>query len=359
MELDALQIIKKNKDMHGRTIGKVRRKELEKQEKMEKSVYRAHYCLISKPPKFINPYKMYRLYTDHPLIEDNGKFYSCMSALPQWKYVSTVNINHKLGVVSVIYENNTNYLTPTWQYIAERMKSMGDSEANEWAGALETFSGSYENIRKTNQLECYLLNRATIDPSHSIAIVKAKEYILNNTLVWAFKYNFASAEGEICSVGYNHLLSRALGYKTLDELSDALKQQSYVKTFNTKRSSDVGYKLYMKSVYTMGRGPLLIDLPDMLITKNKMLLPVLITNYMFASRNEKKEPELELYCSMKIGGAPMPADESEDLDKPMTPEYFLQQKKEAKELDEFLELYYGNKERNNKPEELTATYRVF
>jgi hypothetical protein len=285
MELEVLNIIKKHTELHGRAKYKKRKKELEKNEKKQNNVYRAHYSPILKPQKFMNPYKIYRLYTDHAIIEDCGKFYTDMIAVSQWKYLSTVNINHKIGLVNVTYENNSNYMTPPWEYLAARMRSFGDVESVEWANALEDFGVTHDQINKNKRWDNFILNRSSIPPSNMLAISNTKEYLINNTMVAIFRFNFASPEGQMCGAGYNHVLAKCLGYKSLDEFTTTLKKDGYISLFYIEKSYVAGYQNYLKAFY---KNDPVVAVPIVVLTKERKLLPVLLTMYWFASKNEKK-----------------------------------------------------------------------
>jgi hypothetical protein len=347
MELEILELIKKHQAMPGKPKGKILRKELEMKDKLKKKLYRATYAVMLIPQKFINPYKVYKLLSDHPLIEEDGKFYSAMSAFAEWKYISAININHNDGIVSAIYSNNPNFVTPPWQYVVERMRSFGNLEANEMAAAVETFCNSSEAIlNKHAPLECPLPNGASLNPINPydrFLMAKTKEHIIQNTLVWSFKYTIKNYESELNNVGYNKLLAQALEFDSLEDLGSTLKKNHCVEALFGSKEDTESFKTYLNQIHNKKENYLCVDVPSKLISRNGTLLPVMMTHYTFTSQNDKKEMEMELCISMKIVGPPDPSKQPKAKECIITPKQAKIEQQQEKQLNYFLDAYYKDK----------------
>jgi hypothetical protein len=339
MELEALEVIKKHQKMHGRLKGNEIRKEYEKKSKYSKSKSRGTVVPIDQPRKFINPYNVYKLYSDHPLIETEENYYASITAITEWKYVCSVSINQKAGFLSAIYANHNNYKTPSWQYLVERMKSKGTSDAYLWANTIETFSRAHETLRNTKQFHSFLLKKASFDPAEKDKIAQIKQELCSNTLLYAVKFNFGSPEGQIVSTGYNLLLANALGFEKLEELAFPLLKDGFLQVLYATKQYTVGSRDHIAQFYDMDHNVAIRDKPTTLYDRYARLVPVIRNDYTFASYNAKGEPELELYLSFNINGTPK-ALTSDENSKSIDKEYIAIQTQLREDAKGFLKQFY-------------------
>jgi hypothetical protein len=309
---------------------------------------RATYKKIEIPSKFLNPHEVYRFYMSNGLVIKDGMIVICNSTYNAFKMITSTTINRKTKMLQADITDCACYTPPPWQYLVERLRSLGDADMSDWAAILEMFCIAYEEWLKmprtavtTSSEMCTPKISEDLEMS---SIDQFKQSLMKNECILTTKHDYVSESGEIVSFGYNENLCHLLGYETLEEMSSSLLKDGFSDVLQPTRNTMQGYKLYLKGFCSPTTPLPKREIKRNLVTRFEEIIPVTMQTFTFPINEGGMILGMETFVRIRVDPSQMQVEVKKSIDIALNTTLKKSDNSHKEELENFLEKYYDKKD---------------
>jgi len=273
-----------------------------KKKKRVKKMKRAIYFFIPPVKKFINPFKVYRLFGDL-ILQEEFQYLSPKSSLyNKFKIITTVEKDCVRNLITVKLEDNKSTFSCAWQYLVSRMKSFGDTNAKAWAEAIESYCLGYLDLMEESKNQKTRIDKVTklngnIDLDSTFRL---KESLIEKNALIILKFGQSENRMYLTHISFNETLLELLGYEC-NLMTTFLIKRGIPEFFPKNECTFVDYiKLLFKHFFNKSTLNSIGEQEAFLLTKLNYVKPMLVSPYIFYNVNEQGDVEYEVYLSFRV-----------------------------------------------------------
>jgi len=271
-----------------------------KKKRKPKKLFYATYTYIAPVKKFLNPFKVYRLFGDFILQEEFQYLSPKTSLLNKYKIITTVENDLSKKIITIKLEDNKSASSCAWQYLVSRMKSYGDANAKAWADAIETYCVGYlkmiEDLKDETKKKEFVAKM--INETQTRFPQEFKDDLLSRYAVSISRYGQADDRAIITHISYNHAFFEMLGYDS-NLMTTFFLKRGIFEIFPKQECTCAEWIKVMMKNYFPSELNAVGELEGSLLSRANFIKPVFIRPYVFYSLQENGEFCYELWLAMR------------------------------------------------------------